>query len=68
MITILQHGKDYYQAKCKWCGCKFEFQETDCQLFTSDYSQYMGVHCPQCGSQLTGYNCESIQEIYAGVP
>ena len=68
MITILQHGKGYYQAKCKWCDCRFEFQEEDCQLFTSDYSQYMSIHCPQCGSQLTGYNCESIQGIYAVVP
>ena len=64
MITILQHGKNYYQATCDWCGCKFEFQEIDCQHFSSDNGQYTKVYCPQCKVGLKGYNCEDIQSKY----
>ena len=64
MINILQHGQDFYQATCDWCGCKFEFQDSDCHHFSSDYSQYVEVYCPQCKIGLRGYNCKDIQSRY----
>lgn len=45
MIKILKHGKKYskFQLTCPFCGCEFEYEE-------SDLEDDSFIRCPDCGA------------------
>ncbi len=45
MIKILKHGKKHskFQLTCPFCGCEFEYEE-------SDLEDDSFIRCPDCGA------------------
>ena len=48
MKFIVFDNVQIYQKKCPYCNCNFIFTEDETQHFTSKYSGYYNIHCPNC--------------------
>ena len=53
MIRIIQRGTKR-TSECKYCGCKFSFDNEDIQVIDVPCQEYDELlYCPQCGKKIS---------------